>query len=814
MDTLLQDLRYGYRMLLKNPGSTAVAVVALALGIGANSAIFSVVNGVLLRPLRYKDPERLVILWKTNPGKGIPQFLVAPHDFKDWVEQNRVFDSIAALRPRPGVLTGGETPERVETAWVSPSLFPLLGARASLGRTFLPEEEQPGHNRVMVLSYGLWQRRFGGDPKILGKALTMDGGSYAVVGVMDREFHLPDTPAELWAPYALDAKELGQGRAYTLKVIGHLKAGVTLEQAGDDMRAIARRQEEQYPDFNAGWSVKLVPLQEQLVGDIRPTLLVLLGAVVFVLLIACANVANLLLARAGTREREIAIRTALGAGPLRVIRQLLTESVLLGVAGGAVGLLLAYWGVSALVALAPANIPRLQEITMDGRVLAFTALISVVTGIIFGLAPALSAARTDLNTTLKTAGRSGMASAQRRLARSLLVVGEVASSLVLVIGAGLLIRSFLRLQQVNPGFRPDHVLTMQLTLPAARYSGLRVALFYKQLLERVRALPGVQVASVARNVPLSGSDPSLNFVKEHAPAVSSAEQPRARYRAASEDYFAAMGIPLIQGRYFERSDAERAPSVAIINETMARRFWPGPEGAPGPIGKRLKAGFDESPWSTIVGVVGDVRHAGLDAEAAAEMYYPYLQVPEALMNFVEGAMTLVVRTAGDPSAMVGAVRNEVRQLDADLPVFNVKTMQEMVRGTVAQPRFRTLLLGIFASVALVLAAVGLYGVMAYSVTQRTNELGIRMALGAQKSDVLKLVVRQGVRLAVAGVALGVVVAFGLMRVISNLLYGVNAADPLTFLATSLLLIVVALVASYIPARRATQIDPLIALRYE
>ena len=810
MNTLLKDLQYGLRMLASNPGSTVVAMIALALGIGANSAIFSVVNAVLLRPLPYKDASRLIVIWETKLSKGIAQEQVSPPDYRDWVEQQQVFEQIAALREQPAVLTGGQLPERVETALISPGAFELLGVKAGLGRTFLSEEAEPGRNRVALLSYGFWERRFGGDPGILGKQAVVDGNSLTIVGVMPRGFRLLDTPSELWMPYTLDAKELSQRGFRTLRVIGRLKAGVSVDQASGEMRSIAGRIERQYADTNSGYSTKVVALRDQLVGDIGPTLWTLLGAVVFVLLIACANVASLLLARAGSRDKEIVLRMALGANPARVLRQLLTESVLLALAGGLLGLALAAWGVAMLAQFGPASLPRLAEINIDWRVMAFTLTVSLATGIIFGLAPALLTVRTDLNSVLKTSGRGNTGSRTRALWRNALVTSEIASCVVLLTGAGLLIRSFLQLESVNPGFRPDHVLTMQIALPETRYSGQKVALFYHQLVDRLHALAGVQYAGIARNLPLSGADASLNFVVENRPVESAAEQSRAKYRAASADYFAALGIPLVRGRFFDRTDGERTPGVVIINNTMARRFWPNED----PIGKRMKAGFDGSQWCTVVGIVGDVKHTGLDAATNAEMYYHYLQIPSELMGFVEGTMTLVLRTQSEPNSMVAAARGEVQKLDPDLAVFNVKTMQDLVGGSLAGARFRTLLLGVFAGIALILAATGLYGVIAYAVTQRTNELGVRMALGAQKSDVLKMVVGEGAQLAAIGIGVGLVVAFPLMRIISRLLFGVNASDPLTFAATSSLILLVALTASYLPALKAIKVDPLAALRHE
>jgi putative ABC transport system permease protein len=812
MDALIKDLRFGLRMLLKNPGSTLLAMVALGLGIGASTAIFSVVNAVLLRPLRYKDSDRLVVIWETKPAMGILQEFVSPPNYRDWVAQNRSFDQIGALRAQPSILTGGQLPERVETALVSPSLLDMLGAKVTLGRNFRPDEDQPGRNRVALVSHGLWQRRYGGDPGIRGKAIVVDGNSYTIVGVAEPEFHLPDSAAELWMPYTLDAKEENSNQRgfRTLRVLAHLKPGVSLEQAQSDMRAVAGRLEQQYFEADSGYSAKVVPLRDQLVGNVQATLWTLLAAVAVVLLIACANVANLLLARAAGREREMALRTALGANPSRLMRQLLTESMLLAVASGLLGLALAAWSVPLLGKFGPANFPRLEEITIDGRVLAVTLLVSLATGIIFGFAPAVSSLHSDLNSILKSSGRGTTSSRGHARLRDAVVVIQIVFCVVLLSAAGLLARSFLRLQNVNPGFQPDHVLTMQLALPETRYSGRKVAQFHQRLLERLESLAGVRFAGIARNLPLSGADASLNFTIENRPVANSADQPRAKYRAASANYFVALGIPLVRGRYLDRTDGEKTPGVAVINSTMARRFFPNED----PIGKRIKAGFDNSVWSTIVGIVGDVKHAGLDAETNPEIYYQYQQVPPALMSFVEGTMTLVLRTNTEPTAMVTGVRGVVQMLDGDLAVFNVKTMQELLAGSLAQARFRTLLVVAFAGVALILAAIGLYGVIAYTVTQRTNEIGVRMALGAQKGDVLGLVVGHSARLAAIGVGIGLVAAFALLRVISNLLFRVTAADPVTFAVTAVLILAVSLAASGIPALKAIAVDPLKALRYE
>jgi putative ABC transport system permease protein len=814
MSALTNDVRYGVRMLLQNPASTLVALVALSLGIGANSAIFSVVNGVLLRPLPYQDPDRLMVVWETKLSIGKKQELVSPMQFRAWASENRVFDGMAALRQEPRVLTGGELPERVETVLISPSGFEMLGVKPALGRTFSPEESQPGHNLAAILSYGLWQRRFAGDRGVLGKAVTLDGIGYTVVGVTPPDFRLLDVPSEVWIPYTLDSKELNpRNRAVrTLRVIAQLRPDATLNQAQAEMRSIARRLEFEDPEANTGYSASVVPLRDQLVGDIRTTLWVLLGAVLFVLLIACANVANLLLARAGAREREIALRAALGANPARLLRQLLTESVLLALAGGLLGLALAAWSIALLKQLGPATLPRLKEISVDWRVLGFTLLVAGATGIIFGLAPALASLRTDLNSVLRSAGRLASAGGPTAARfRDAFVVAEMAACVVLLTGAGLLIRSFARLESVNPGFRPDHILTMQVSLPESRYSDFNVGLFYKQLLERLQALPGVRFAAVTRKAPLSGGDDtSLNFIIENRAVQPSAEQPRAQYRAVSAEYFDALGIPLIRGRHFDRTDGENTPGVVVINETLARTFFGGDDA----LGKRIQSGLPGSAWCTIIGIVGDVKHQGLDAQDKPETYYHYLQVPPPWMSFVEGAMTVVLRTGPEPDSLAAAARSEVGKMDPSLAVFDIHSMESLLDSSLAQPRFRTTLLGVFAGLALLLAAVGLYGVIAYSVARRTNELGVRMAMGAQRNDVLKLVLGQGAKLAIFGIAIGLGVAFASMRVISKLLFGVNAADPFTFAATALLILAVAFAASLIPAWRAIKVDPVVALRYE
>jgi putative ABC transport system permease protein len=813
MQRLLQDLRYGISALRRNAGSTSIIILVLALGIGANVAIFTVVSAVLLRRLPYQDPDRLVVLWEVKASKGIRYHLSAL-DYIDFAGQQKVFDQIGAFYSKPVNLTGSDLPERLEMASASPALLHLMGAAPALGRIFTDQEDQPGKNHVAILSDGLWRRRFGADPNILGTAVILDGVSYTIIGVMPSGVRLLDTSSDLWTPYSPTPAELTpEKRGYrppTMVVAAHLKTGVSMAQAADQMNRIAKRLEEQYSDLNAGFRAELVPLREYLIGSIRTTLWTLLGSVAFVLLIACSNVANLLLARASTREKEIAVRTALGADPRRLLQQLLTESVLLALIGGFAGLLLAEWGVSLLRALAPAGIPRANEISIDWRVLVFALTLSIVTGILFGLAPALSTIRADLNSILKTSGRSTTGNRSRSRLRDAIVVCEIAACVVLLGGAGLLVRTLLRLQQVNPGFRADHILTMQVALPEARYSGLQVAMFHQRLIDRVRALPGVEAAGIARYLPLSGSDASLNFQIEFRPVALTADQPRAKYRAASAGYFSAMGIPLLKGRYFDGSDGEHTQKVAILNEATARQFWPNED----PVGKRIHSGIDEVNWYTIVGVVGNVKHAGLSAQPNPEVYYHYLQVPADLMNFVEGTMTLVVRTSSEPSSMASPIRKEMHALDPNQPVFNVKTMEDLLEGSIAESRFRAFLLAAFAGLALLLAALGLYGVISYSVSQRTNELGVRAALGARSRDILNLVIGHGARLAGIGLAIGLLLSFGFAKALSNLLFGVGVFDPVTFTTTAAVIFGVALVASFVPALRATRVDPMIALREE
>jgi putative ABC transport system permease protein len=740
------------------------------------------------------------------------QIRVSWAEFQDFLERNRSFDELGVMRAQSSVLTAGEVPERLETASVSPDIFQILGMKPAQGRGFAPEEGRPGNNHVAVLSAGLWQRRFGSDPGILGRPLTLDGASYTIVGVAPADFRLPASLSELWIPYAPEPSDLlpdHRGDRF-LTMIGHLRSGVSIDQARSDLGIVAGQMAREHPNDNAGYGVNLVPLRDQLVGDIRPTLWMLMAAVAAVLLIACFNVAHLLLARAGAREKEIAVRTALGANPGRLLRQLLTESTVLALAAGCIGLLLAYLGTWILTKASPPGLAQAQQISVDWRVLVFTLGVAIITGLGFGLAPALSSARSNLNLVLRSGGRGGTADRTRSRVRDVLMVCEVASSAALLIGAGLLIRSFLLLQDVKPGFRTDHLLTMQLSLPPARYKGAETGRFYERLLARLAQLPGVQTTGISRFLPLGGSDVGLNFQIEGEPQLSDADQPRAMFRTASAGYFAALSIPLIHGRLFDSRDAAGTPKVVLINQAAARRFWPHTN----PVGKRILSGLDDNQWSTIIGVVGDVKHSGLDAAPEPETYYHYLQIPPPVMNLAEGTVALVIRTSTDPSAMIPAVRGELRTLDPNLPAYNVAAMEDVVKTSVAQPRFRTFLISAFAGLALVLAALGLYGVVSYSVSQRTVEMGIRVALGAQRGGILKLVVFRAAGLALLGLAIGVGLALGISRIFSRFLFGISAADPITLVTAIVIILAVAVIASLIPALKAVKVDPITALRAE
>ena len=801
MESLIKDIRYGVRSLLKRPGFTAIAVITLALGIGANTTLFSFVNGILLRPLPYKDPGQLVILDETAPKQGIKSFSVSFPNFVDWREQNHVFEDVAVYQEGSYSLVGAGEPEQIRGARISQGLFELLGVAPKLGRTITAEEGRPETNNAVLISHSLWQRRFGSADNAVGQPLTVNGLARTIVGVMPSGFKFPET-AEIWVPMALNEK-LYTRNDHGLKGIARLKPNVTLEQAQAEMNNIALHIEEQHPVTNEGMGVNVFRLRDRLVGDYRAALLILLGVVGFVLLIACANVANLLLARSSARHQEFALRSALGASRARIVRQLLTESALLSLLGATLGVLLAVWGKNLLLAAIPGDMPFWMKFDLDLRVLSFTFAISFLTALVFGVAPALQGSRTDLNEALKEGGRS-RGGAHNRL-RSLLVVAEVALSLVLLVGAGLMIRSFAKLEQVNAGINPENVLTVEVPLSRAKYpKDTQQSAFFQQLMARVRVLPGVSSAAAVSDLPLMGGWGRSLTVEGH-PVLSVGQAPSINHAVVTPNYFHTMGIALREGRDFTDADAAGAMRVTIVDERLARQYWPGAS----PLGKRIRFGPPESnePWHTIIGVAGAVRNEGLDRESRHSIYVPYLQIP------VRG-MAVAVRTSGDPGSLAEAVRREVLALDKDQPVTNVMTMDEIISRSVWQPRFYTILFGIFAALALVLAAVGIYGVMSYAVTQRTQEIGIRMALGARAVDVLKLIIRNGMTLITIGVVIGLGGALALTRLLTTLLFGIKPTDTLTFVAVSAVLIFVALLACYLPARRATKVDALVALRYE
>jgi predicted permease len=817
MGNLLQDLRYGLRMLAKNPGFTAVAVVTLALGIGANTAIFSVIDAVLLNRMPYPDANRLVMLWEQNPGRGWFRNIVSAANFVDWRRQNHVFTRMAAIDESSYDVSGRGEPMEVEGEQVSADFFSLLGVHAALGRTFTLEEDRPDSARVVVLSNGLWRERYGGDPGLLGRTIDINRTPCIVIGIMppDFYFHPWGDKAELWIA-GLDLTR-PERTWHNYRAIARLKAGVSMTQAQAEMDTIAGRLATQYPE-QKGWGVQLVNLHEQVVGDTRPALLVLLAAVCMVLLIACANLANLQLARVAAREREIAVRSALGAGRSRVVRQLLTESVLLAVGGGGAGLLLATWGITLLKGWAPVNTPGLSQAGVHTGVLAFTLVLSILTGMAFGLMPALGASKVDLNQSLKESGRGTTAGGPRNRLRGLLVSAEFAMALVLLVGAGLLIKTFVKLNQVALGFDPHNVLTMRIALLGPGYQQpSRQAEFFRQLLQKVESLPGVISAAVidGGGLPPDGGNGD-GFLIVDRPTPPPNEIPDAVNRVISPDYFRTMGIPLVRGRYFTEADNQDAPHVVIVSERLAREYWPGGD----PIGHQITfPGMEKitSPGAaviqptrfTIVGVVKGERNRGLEVEPEAEVYLPYSQQPAYYVP-----RTLVVRASTDPRSLLSAIRQQVELLDKDQPLSDVRTLDEVVAQAEAGHRFPALLLGLFAGLALVLAAVGIYGVISYSVGQRAHEIGVRMALGAATGDVLRMVVKQGAIQAATGIGVGLFAALGLTRLMTSLLYGVRATDLSTFVTVTLLLGGVAVSASYVPARRAAKVDPMVALRYE
>ena len=800
LERLGQDVRFGWRMLRKNPGFSLIAILTLALGIGANSTIFSFFNGILLRSLPYQEPDRIVLLDEVATKRGGGSLGVSFTNWLDWRAQNQVFAEMGGYHSITFTLTGAGDAEELPGAMASSGLFSLLGVPPLLGRTFTPEEDQPGSGKVVMLGYGVWQRRFGGDPKIIGRTTFVNR---EVVGVMPPDFKFP-AGAEFWIPLTLDTK--GWPRTmHGMGTLARLKPGVTLAQAQSDMNNIARRLTRQYPASNEGLDVRVTELRGHLVKDYRRGLWILLGVAGFVLLIACANVANLLLARATARQREMAVRAALGASRWRILGQALSESLLLGVLGGAAGMLLAWLGLDLLLAAIPVELPYWMQFKMDGRLLAFTLVISLLTSLVFGAAPAWQAARIDLSEALKEGGRSGTSGNRQRL-RHLLVVAQVALALILLVGAGLMMRSFLRLQQVSLGFNPGNVLTLRVTVPGIGYKG-GSALFFHQLLERVNALPGVTNAGAIVALPLTGIDNAwdIGLVAESQASLSLQQAPRISLGIITPQYFRAMEIPLLAGRAFDDTDTQATPKVAIIDERLVRAHWPNAS----PLGQRIRIGQadDRANWYTIVGVAGAVQHDQPGVATRPTVYVPNLQKPV-------GHQTLVMRSPLPPEALLAAIKNVVKEMDAKLPVTHVAMMRDVIAESIWQPRLYVVLFAVFAVVALLLAAVGIYGVMSYAVAARTNEIGVRMALGALPRDVLRLVVRQGMLLAFGGIGLGLAGASLLTRMLKALLFGVSATDPLTFAGVALLLTLVALLACWIPAQRGTKVDPLIALRCE
>ncbi|MBZ5670067.1 MAG: ABC transporter permease [Acidobacteriia bacterium] len=816
MSALFQDLKYGLRMLAKNPGFTAVAIITLALGIGANTAIFSVVNGVLLNPLRYAEPERLVALYSRTPDS--PWWSISYPNFLDWVRENRSFSALAGYRTDSFDLTGIGEPERLPAEMISASFFPLLGVRPAIGRTFLPEEDQIGAAPVVLISDGFWKRKFGAAPDAVGKTLTLNGTAYTIVGVIPADFHysgnnfhLGDVyvPIGQWNDPTFRDRRTGMG----MNAVGRLKPGVTFEQANADMDALGRHLAEEYPEANRGTGITLVPLKQNVVGDTQPFLLVLLAAVGFVLLIACVNVANLLLARSTARTHEFAIRTALGANRARVVRQLLTESVLLALAGGGLGLLIASWGMRAALRVLPEALPRAEEVHLDGRVLLFTLATSFLAGILFGLVPGLKTSQADLHETLKEGGRGS--SGARHSAQRVFVVAEMALALVLLAGAGLMIRSLAKLWSVDPGFDPHHVVTFRVSLPPAASSNpdsARAA--WRRIQDQVATVPGVQSASLTTAaMPMSG-DSEVPFWLEGQPKPpSQAEMKQTLFYIVQPNYLKAMGIPLLRGRFLSSEDKEHTPLVTVIDERFAKLYF----GNQDPIGKRIN--FDIlNATAEIVGVVGHVKQWGLDTDATsslqAQCYLQMMQIPDPFIPLMAGHTGIVVRTAGSPLAQVGSIRQTLNQISSQQVMYNIQTFEEIISGSLAARRFSMVLLGIFAGLALVMSCVGIYGVISCLAGQRTHEIGVRMALGAERRDVRRMVLAEGASMALVGVAIGLVAAFGLTRLMANMLFGVSAHDPLTLAGVAALLVLVSLAACYIPARRATKVDPMVALRYE
>jgi putative ABC transport system permease protein len=826
VETFVQDVRYALRMLRKSPGFAAVAIITLALGIGANTAIFSVVDAVLLRPLPFKDPSRLVMIWEGFPSLGFPKTGASVPDLMMYERAQKSFEYIGAFQNKDFDLSGGGEPERITGARVSASIFPMLGIQPLLGRTYTQQEDKPGTN-VVVLSYGLWQQRYSGNRGVIGNTIMLDRVPYAVVGVMPKSFQFPmpgpqerpqenNKPAELWVPMAFTMQELqNQNGDYSYGMLARLRLGVTIQEAQAEANLLGQQIERQYPaglmKFLNGAQVHfgVFPLQEEIVGSVQTLLVVLMAAVGMVLLIACANVATLLLSRATSRQREIAIRTALGASRIRLVRQMFTESVVLALAGGALGILIALWGTGGLFSLVPSSVPLPHVVSFGGPVLAFVAAVCCATAVIFGVAPAFQVSALSLHGSLQEGGRSGSPGRARHRLQGFFVTAEFALALLLLVGAGLLIRSFSKLLQTNPGFRPDHVLTMSVPLPDEAYpKAAQIRQFYQGIQQRIVNLPGVRSVGIVNDLPLNGVATVAMEIEGQQGSM-----PSVSLTWVLGNYFTTMGIPLLKGRLFTPEDRAGSQPVVIISEDAAKKFWPGQDA----IGKRVETGGTPG-MATIIGIVADVDDGPLGTTPLPHVYVPYLQLPDQVLEDrtmdLARSMHVAVRTATNPDSITSAVTAQVHAVDPDIPVAHIATMDQELESSVAGPQFSTLLLGIFATMALFLAAIGIYGVLAYTITQQTHEIGIRMALGAQQRDVLRLILKQGTALALAGVGIGAVAAFLLTHLMASLLYGVSATDPVTFVGVAVLLVGVALLACYIPARRAMRTDPMVALRYE
>ena len=809
---MFQDLRFAFRGLLKRPAFSVIAVLTLALGIGANSAIFSVVNSIVLRPLPYSDSSRLMVLWGNLHNNGLDEVELSVPEFVDFQQQSHSFENLAAYTTQGFNLSGAGEPERLRGALVSANLFATLGTNPALGRAFLREEDQFRHNQVMLISYGLWQRRFGGDPSVVNQSLTIDGQSVRIVGVMPAGFQFPQKDTELWRPIAFEPELLTEDNrgSHFLNVLGRLRSDVNQAQAQAELNTItARLSSDHSQQYMSGFTVALRSLQEERVGgNLRKALYILLAAVGLLLAISCVNVAHLLLVNAAGRHREIAVRLALGASRRRVIRQFLTESILLSAIGGIVGLTLAVWGIRILVSLIPKNTPRVEEIGLDYRVVLFTIAASVITGLFFGLAPALLAARSDLNETLKQTGRSGDTPSRQRL-RSVLVVSEFALALVLLIGAGLMVKSFRRINEIDPGFEPTKLLTSRVVLSDAKYEKLAQGrVFFETLFDRVRSHPEVKSIGATNLLPFGGSGGDRGFYIEGQKLAQGDPGPDEQVRFITPGYFNTMEIPLLKGRDIDERDVAGAPHVLVINRALATKFWPNGDA----LGKRISFSNNPPNWYQIVGVVGNVRHRGLDIAENPELYVPIYQPLFSDWNMPP--MYVVVRSAGEPQSLAGLMRNEVTAIDPDQPIANVQTMEERISDSVAPRRFNMFLLSLFATLAVLLSSVGIYGIMAFSVIQRTQEIGLRIALGARSGDVFRMVLSKGFKLALIGTALGLGASYASTRVMASLLFEVSATDPAIFLVDALALLIVSLLACYIPARRATKVDPLVALRNE